>query len=156
MVWALAALSALPLAAQQEPSADWSVSDVVGIQLNALKENNNPYPNAGIETVFRFATIRNQRSTGPLPRFIQMVHVGYGDLLELQSFDLSEPLIEGNEALLPVNLTTATGSPRRYIFYLRRSMDLECPGCWRTDAVLPAEGQEAGEPFGPTGNSGAI
>lgn len=128
---------------RQVPSPDYSVSDVVTIQLQALQANDDPFPNAGIETVFRFATLRNQSVTGPLPRFVQMVHGGFPELLKARSFLLLDALIEGNEALQPVELIAEDGREFRYLFYLRRQKSGDCSGCWRTDAVLPAESDQA-------------
>ena len=44
------------------------------IQLNSLKNNNNPYKDAGIEQTLEFAHPVNKSSTGPLERFKQMIY----------------------------------------------------------------------------------
>ena len=44
------------------------------IQLNSLKNNNNPYKDAGIEQTWEFAHPINKVSTGPLERFKQIIH----------------------------------------------------------------------------------
>ena len=48
--------------------------DVVKIQLSALKNNNRPYKNAGIEQTWEFAHPSNKRFTGPLSRFIKLLN----------------------------------------------------------------------------------
>ena len=44
------------------------------IQLNSLKNNNNPYKDAGIEQTWEFAHPNNKVFTGPLERFKQMIY----------------------------------------------------------------------------------
>ena len=56
--------------------------DVVKIQLSALKNNNKPYKNAGIEQTWEFAHPSNKKFTGPLLRFIRLLNDdGYNILL---------------------------------------------------------------------------
>ena len=42
---------------------------VVKIQLRSLKNNNDPFKNAGIEQTWEFAHPNNKKITGPLERF---------------------------------------------------------------------------------------
>ena len=42
---------------------------VVKIQLRSLKNNNDPFKNAGIEQTWEFAHPNNKKFTGPLERF---------------------------------------------------------------------------------------
>ena len=46
---------------------------VVKIQLRSLKNNDEPFKNAGIEQTWEFAHPNNQRMTGPLDRFKRML-----------------------------------------------------------------------------------
>ena len=65
-----------------EPNNELKPFDVVKIQLSALKNNNNPYKNAGIEQTWEFAHPSNKRFTGPLSRFVQLLNdEGYNILL---------------------------------------------------------------------------
>ena len=48
--------------------------DVLMIQLNSLKNNNNPYQDAGIEQTWEFDHSINKSTTGPLERFKQMIY----------------------------------------------------------------------------------
>ena len=48
--------------------------DVLLIQLNSLKNNNNPYKDAGIEQTWEFAHPNNKVFTGPLEKFKQMIY----------------------------------------------------------------------------------
>ena len=57
-----------------KPNIKLKPFDVVKIQLSALKHNNKPYKNAGIEQTWEFAHPSNKRFTGPLPKFIKLLN----------------------------------------------------------------------------------
>ena len=59
---------------QTEPDPSLSPRDVVSIQIEALKNNDIPYKDRGIEVTFNFASPTNKRMTGPIERFKAMVH----------------------------------------------------------------------------------
>ena len=48
--------------------------EIIYIQLNALKDNNNPYLNAGIAQTWEFAHSSNRKYTGPLENFVKMMY----------------------------------------------------------------------------------
>ena len=57
-----------------KPNSNLKPFDVLSIQLNSLKDNNNPYKDAGIEQTWEFAHPINKTFTGPLERFKQMIY----------------------------------------------------------------------------------
>ena len=57
-----------------KPSSDLKPFDVLMIQLNSLKNNNNPYKDAGIEQTWEFAHPNNKALTGPLEKFKKMIY----------------------------------------------------------------------------------
>ena len=57
-----------------KPNSSLKPFDVLMIQLDSLKNNNNPYKDAGIEQAWEFAHPINKASTGPLERFKQMIY----------------------------------------------------------------------------------
>ena len=57
-----------------KPNSNLKPLDVLMIQLNSLKNNNNPYKDAGIEQAWEFAHPFNKASTGPLGKFKQMIY----------------------------------------------------------------------------------
>ena len=70
------------LAELLKPNNELKPFDVVKIQLSALKNNNKPYQNAGIEQTWEFAHPSNKKFTGPLSRFIKLLNdEGYNVLL---------------------------------------------------------------------------
>ena len=118
------------------PSPSLTARDVVTIQLDALRRNDEPYDDAGIETVFRFASEGNQRSTGPLKRFAGLVRNPlYAPLLYHRRADLGETHTLGDEvAWMNVRVVAYNDQPHIYEFMLSRDPDTSC---WRTDSVLP-------------------
>jgi hypothetical protein len=112
---------------------------VVRIQLEALRRNNQPTPDAGIATAFRFASAANRQATGPLERFAQMLHNPlYLPMLGLAGADFGPTIVEGDEARVQVVLFGGDGRIAAYDFTL--GLDPET-GCWLTDGVMlaPAE-----------------
>tara|TARA_B100001123_G_scaffold392757_1_gene472192 strand:- start:87 stop:551 length:465 start_codon:yes stop_codon:yes gene_type:complete len=57
-----------------KPTSNLEPFDVLMIQLNSLKNNNNPYKDAGIEQTWEFAHPNNKVFTGPLEKFKQMIY----------------------------------------------------------------------------------
>ena len=66
--------SDITLAELLKPNPSLKPIEVVSIQLNALKDNNNPYLNAGIAQTWEFAHPSNRKYTGPLESFIKMMY----------------------------------------------------------------------------------
>ena len=57
-----------------KPNSKLKPIDVLMIQLNSLKNNNNPYKDAGIEQTWEFAHPSNKAATGPLEKFKKMIY----------------------------------------------------------------------------------
>ena len=55
------------------PTPKLKPNEVISIQLTALKNNNIPYVNAGIEQTWVFAHPNNKKNTGPFPKFKIMI-----------------------------------------------------------------------------------
>ena len=60
-----------------KPAPSLLPEEVISIQLTALKDNNNPYFNAGIEQTWEFAHPQNKMFTGPLSNFSNMMYSKY-------------------------------------------------------------------------------
>ena len=129
------------------PSPDYGPEDVVRIQVQALGNNDVPYRNAGIEIAFRFASPANKRLTGPLGRFIRMLHTPtYRPFLFHRAAHVGRAEVQGSQATLTVLLTAADGQRVAYAFRLTRQRGKPCKACWMTDAVWPVDLQEANRP----------
>ncbi|MEM7031165.1 MAG: DUF4864 domain-containing protein [Chloroflexota bacterium] len=117
------------------PSPVYSPAEVVQIQLDALQTNNDN--DDGIEIVFRFASPRNKRMTGPLRRFSGIIKgPAYRPMLGHQSALLEAPLIGTGEAQQRVRLIDQLGNEIIYLFVLTRQTEATCGRCWMTDLVI--------------------
>jgi hypothetical protein len=131
------ALLAVSAAAQPAPSPDLTPETVVRLQVEALQRNDEPRPDAGIETAFRFASPGNRRATGPLERFAAMVKGPvYSYMLGFESAEYGEMRVEGDLAAQRVTLVQPDGHRVRFIFGLSKQPDGDCVGCWMTDSVV--------------------
>ncbi|MDW8465808.1 MAG: DUF4864 domain-containing protein [Chloroherpetonaceae bacterium] len=125
-----------------KPHPDLLPEDVVRIQLRALKHNDSS--NHGIAVTYRFASPDNKLYTGPLPRFIQMLHNPlYAPMLNYETEEIGEIKKKGNYAEQKVVLIDKTGRAYTYLFMLSKQEEGDYKGCWMTDGVrnLTAERQ---------------
>lgn len=129
----------LPLDARY-PDPKFSPADVVRIQLQAMQANDVPHKNAGIEVVFRFASPQNKMTSGPLPRFIDLVNNPvYRPMLNHRKADFGQLEIEENKAVQPVIVTASNGERTGYLFALSKQSSGRYTSCWMTDAVIRIE-----------------
>jgi hypothetical protein len=123
--------------ATTRPHPELSPEDVVQTVMSALQKNDTPQPDAGIATTFAFASPANRQITGPLPRFIGLVHNPiYEPMLNWQEAEYDRVRIDGGHAQLLVRLIDAHGEPAIYLFDLSRQSGGDCDGCWMTDGVM--------------------
>jgi hypothetical protein len=120
---------------REQPSAQLAPQQVVRIQMEALKYNDER--NRGIEIVFRFASPGNKVNTGPLPRFIKMINgEAYSPMLNYSTIEYDEIQVVGDQAAQRLSITTDKGLIIVYVFVLSKQQGEECSGCWMTDAVF--------------------
>jgi hypothetical protein len=125
-------------AAGPEPDPSLSPEDVVRIQRGALRVNDMPRPDAGIETTFRFASPQNKAMTGPLARFTAMVHNPvYEPMINHRRASFENLRVTGDDAEIDVIVETANGKTVGYRFSLSRQHGNAFEGSWMTDAVAP-------------------
>ncbi len=141
-VTALFVVLAAPVGAshlpQTEPDPSLSPQDVVSIQIEALQNNDIPYEDRGIEVTFNFASPANQRMTGPLERFKEMVrNPVYGPMINHRDAKYENLVVEGEFARIDVVLNSKEGEYLGYRFILSRQHGNEYEGSWMTDAVIP-------------------
>ncbi len=74
-----------------KPNSDIRPSEVVKIQLNALKKNDLEFKDSGIEQTWNFAHPNNKKVTGPLPNFKRMIK---GDSYQMMLDHLSHTITE--------------------------------------------------------------
>ena len=68
---------------------------VVKIQLRSLKNNNDPFKNAGIEQTWEFAHPSNRAFTGPIEKFTQMIYAPfYSVMINHEKHNILEVKVE--------------------------------------------------------------
>ena len=71
------------------PNSSIKPSEVVKIQLNGLKNNNQDFKDSGIEQTWNFAHPKNKKVTGPLDNFKRMIK---GDSYQMMINHLSHTI----------------------------------------------------------------
>ena len=75
----------------RKPSPEIKPREVIEIQLNALMKNDNPNKDSGIIQTWYFAHPNNQRVTGPIERFKNMIKTdSYSMLLNHENYEIEE------------------------------------------------------------------
>ena len=121
-----------------EPDKNLTPYDVVKIQLNALKDNNNPSVDFGIRQTWIFAHPENKKITGPFERFrIMLYGAQYGLLLEHNSHKIK--LIMNSKDTYVYNIELISKEKKMYVYewHLEKSTTAECNNCWFTTIVSP-------------------
>lgn len=122
------------------PWRGYSPGEVIRLLLKALAHNDSPHKDAGIQTVYRFASPANKRVTGPLAHFSWMLHGRtYGPMLDHLAVEYGPLNVSAGRARQPVILTTDAGRRIGYIFELSRQLAPPFEGMWMTDGVVPVK-----------------
>lgn len=126
-----------PAAGVPTPSPSYGPAEVVDRQLEALRTNDDPRPDAGVATAYNFASPANRRATGPLPRFVEMVRGRrYRPMID-HAEAVAGPVEDSPDgARRLVTITGAEGRTVTYAFSLSRAEAGPLAGCWLTDAVV--------------------
>ena len=120
-----------------KPNSNLKPFDVLMIQLNSLKNNNNPYKDAGIEQTWEFAHPINKASTGPLEKFKQMI---YSDNYKiLISHENNKTIILKKSANKFVYKVYVLSKDKKKYYYVWQIEKVEREGslkdCWMTTGV---------------------
>jgi hypothetical protein len=109
----------------------------VSIQIEALRNNDIPYEDRGIEVTFNFASPANKRMTGPLERFkVMVLDPIYGPMINHRNAKYENIMVEGEIARVDVILNSKEGEYLGYRFILSRQHGNQYEGSWMTDAVI--------------------
>jgi hypothetical protein len=116
--------------------------EVVRIQVEALRHANEPRPNAGIWTTYRFTSPANHKVTGPYGRFLQMIKTPRNRAFLRAGSARVEPVrITDQYAGVRVVLTGEDGRASSYLFSLSKQTEGRYKDCWMTDSVAPADSE---------------
>jgi hypothetical protein len=123
-----------------QPSSELQPGEVVQIIIDALSKNDYPFPDAGIETTFNFASPANKVITGPLERFVTLVKGPvFGKMINHSDSTLSKVIFEGNKALRLVQIVGENNETLYFAFRLGLQQEGDYAGMWLTEAVWPLE-----------------
>jgi hypothetical protein len=118
------------------PDPALAPEEVVAIQLEALKHNDDPTPNTGIAQTYALAHPDNKRITGPLPRFERMIRSpAYRPLLDHAVHRIER--LAGNDLVVRfrVVVETPTGDAVQYLWEVGRVREGPDAGAWLTTNV---------------------
>ncbi|MEM7207051.1 MAG: hypothetical protein AAF434_04430 [Pseudomonadota bacterium] len=131
-------------AEELHPKPSLSPQQVVETVLNALANNDQPFPDAGIETTFRFAAPSNKQVTGPIERFkILVKNDTYRDLIGHERYEIAKSVVGEFSAYVPVSLWTEDGRNVGFMFRLGKQSQEPYEGVWMTEAVFPIDIKKA-------------
>ncbi len=129
--------SQLAASASLLPNEDHTPAEVVRIVVDALQTNPDTEDDAGIKTVWAFASPGNRAFTGPLERFTMMIKGGFPDMLGFRSSRYGDLEITGRKAVQIVWLVQDDGRELAYAFQLGQQSGGEYDNMWMTEAVVP-------------------
>ena len=120
-----------------KPNSTLKPLDVLKIQLNSLKNNNNPYKDAGIEQAWEFAHPSNKELTGPLTKFKKMIYSESYKILISHENNKTIALKETtNKFIFKVYVLSKDKKKYYYIWQIEKvEKEGKFKNCWMTTAV---------------------
>ena len=120
-----------------KPNSNFKPFDVLMIQLNSLKNNNNPYKDAGIEQTWEFAHPNNKAATGPLKRFKEMIYSdSYKILISHENNKITILKEESNKFVYKVYVLSKYKKKYFYIWEIEKvEKEGKFKNCWMTTGV---------------------
>ena len=120
-----------------KPNSNLKPFDVLMIQLNSLKNNNNPYKDAGIEQTWEFAHPNNKASTGPLKKFRKMIYSNNYKILISHKNNKITILKESlNKLVYKVYVLSKDKKKYYYIWQIEKvKLEGKFKNCWMTTGV---------------------
>ena len=120
-----------------KPNIEIEPKKVVKIQLSALMKNDNPYKDRGIIQTWEFAHPNNQKITGPLEKFKNMIKTdSYSMLINHSNHEIIEVYMSSKIATFEV---TVLDDEKKYYKFKWQVEKYEREGqlknCWLTTSV---------------------
>ena len=120
-----------------KPSTNIKPSQVIKIQLKSLMKNDAPYIDQGIEQTWEFAHPNNQKFTGPLSRFKEMIKgESYKMLLNHKDHKINQVFSDENKVIFEVIVMDS--EKKYYMFKWQVEKYLKSgplQNCWLTTMV---------------------
>ena len=120
-----------------KPSVDIRPAKVIKIQLQGLMKNDIPYADQGIGQTWEFAHPSNQRFTGPLSRFKEMIKgESYNMLLNHISHKIKEIYTDDKSAVYEVTILDNNKQYFKFRWKVEKFLDSgPLKNCWLTTVV---------------------
>ena len=120
-----------------KPSVDIRPAKVIKIQLQGLMKNDIPYADQGIEQTWEFAHPSNQRFTGPLSRFKEMIKgESYNMLINHISHKIKEIYTDDKSAVYEVTILDNNKQYFKFRWKVEKFLDSgPLKNCWLTTVV---------------------
>ncbi len=117
-----------------KPNKNLSAYDVIKIQLEALK--NNDENDNGIKQTWVFAHPKNKEITGPYPRFRIMIYdVHYSLLLNHYSHNINLIMNSQKKYVFGVKILDKRKKQFFYEWHVEKGNENNCNSCWFTTVV---------------------
>ena len=120
-----------------KPSPNLEPQEIISIQLKALKDNNNPYKNSGIEQTWEFAHPSNRKFTGPLSKFKKMMYSpSYKIMLDHLKHNIILVSEQENVSYFFIELTDKMGNEYGFQWTVEKvTINGKFNECWMTSDV---------------------
>ena len=122
-----------------KPNPKLLPQEVVSIVLKALKNNDIPYSNAGIEQTWEFAHPSNRMATGPLNNFISMINSpAYSIMLNHKKHKIIFIKDDSFQSIFQIEMLDQNGYKVAFYWTVEKVMsDGVFKECWMTTSVSP-------------------
>ena len=120
-----------------KPNTEIKPDQVIKIQLESLMKNDTPFKDTGIKQTWEFAHPSNQKFTGPLSRFKDMIKgESYKMLLNHISHEIIEIQNDDKKALYEVTVLSAEKKYFKFRWQVEKFLDKgPLKNCWLTTVV---------------------
>ena len=120
-----------------KPNTKIKAMEVVKMQLSALMKNDSPYKDFGIIQTWEFAHPNNQKVTGPLERFKNMIKTdSYSMLINHKDHEITEVYKSAAVATFEVMVLDKEKEYYKFKWQVEKyKLDGPLKDCWLTTAV---------------------
>ena len=120
-----------------KPNIEIEPKKVVKIQLSALMKNDNPYKDRGIIQTWEFAHPNNQKITGPLEKFKNMIKTdSYSMLINHSNHEILEVYMSSKIATFEVTVLDNEKKYYKFKWQVEKyDREGQLKNCWLTTAV---------------------
>ena len=120
-----------------KPNTSIKAINVVKMQLSALMKNDSPYKDFGIVQTWEFAHPKNQRVTGPIERFKNMMKTdSYSILINHKSHEINEVYKSNEVATFEVMVLDKEKKYYKFKWQVEKyKLDGPLKNCWLTTVV---------------------